>query len=101
MAYPPSSQRPPPMRQYAPSPASAPAPYAQDDMYGAGDYAPDYGPEDPGYGYQAGPPAPYSSSQAPRSMRPPGPPGPGRPPNGRGYPGDRPPPQKRRGPPRK
>jgi hypothetical protein len=107
MAYPPSSQRPPPVRQYAPSPASAAAPYAQGDMYGAGDYPPDPGSEDPAYGYQPGPPGPpgpYGSSNAPRSMRPPGPSGSGRPmgpPNGRGYAGDRPPPQKRRGPPSK
>ncbi|KAJ5764592.1 hypothetical protein N7533_003273 [Penicillium manginii] len=63
MAYPPSSQRPPPVRQYAPSPASAAAPYAQGDMYGAGDYPPDPGSEDPAYGYQPGPPGP------PRSLR--------------------------------
>ncbi|KAJ5110053.1 Tetratricopeptide-like helical [Penicillium argentinense] len=99
MEYPPSSQRPPPMRQYAaPSPASAAAPYTPDEMYGGYAEQPydGGGYDDPGYGYQAGPAGPYGSSQAPRSMRPPGPP---RPPPGRGYPGDRPPPQKRRGPP--
>lgn len=113
MAYPPPAQRPPPLRQYTSSPA--PSARAQDAMYGGG-YSgsfsdggqgyPDGRYDDPGYSYQpssAGP-QPYDSSRSqPRTMRPPGPPGPpgpnGRPPPGydarRGYPGDRPPPQKR------
>ncbi|KAJ5180116.1 hypothetical protein N7492_003326 [Penicillium capsulatum] len=110
MAYPPPAQRPPPLRQYASSPA--PSASAHDGMYGGGyadgygdgshDY-PDGGHDDPGYHYQSSSagPQPYGSSRShPRAMRPPGPPSSsGRPPHGydgrRGYPGDRPPPQKR------
>ncbi|KAJ5595448.1 Chitin synthase regulatory factor 3 [Penicillium hispanicum] len=111
MAYPQRpAQRPPPLRQYnTSSPASsapAPGPYAQDAMYapdagyGAPDAGyPDHGYDDPTYNYQPGPPGPTprsaSSQSQSRSMRPPRPPGGGRPPPGvdprRGYPGDRPP----------
>ncbi|KAJ5263349.1 hypothetical protein N7478_010954 [Penicillium angulare] len=101
-------QRPPPLRQYNNSPA--PGGYATDAMYGQdpGYAPPDAGYADPGhdtpssYGYQGGPPGPSGPpppQSQPRSMRPPGPSGSGRPPPGydgrRGYPGDRPPPQGR------
>ncbi|KAJ5919163.1 hypothetical protein N7466_010106 [Penicillium verhagenii] len=113
MAYPSqAAQRPPPLRQYnnpvPSSPASAPGGYAPDAMYAQnGGYGPsdsgysDPGYNDPSYGYPQSAPGPSPTQSQPRAMRPPGPPGPPgsvRPPPGydsrRGYPGDRPPPQK-------
>ncbi|KAJ5542808.1 hypothetical protein N7461_008811 [Penicillium sp. DV-2018c] len=120
MSYPqqPPVQRPPPLRQYnnpGPRSVTSPGGYSQDGSYGGysdgGMGNQDYQQTDPGYedaayGYQSSSSGsqPYAAPQSqPRSMRPPGPPGPGygRPPgpaydDRRGYPpGGRPPPQAR------
>ncbi|KAJ5612246.1 hypothetical protein N7510_005440 [Penicillium lagena] len=104
MAYQQRAARPPPTRQYG-GQAADPAGYGQDPYYGNGGYGgQDYGYGDAGYddgsyNYQSATSSPQSQ---PRSTRggygppPPGAPAPGygRPPP-RGYPGDRPPAQKR------
>ncbi|KAJ5372940.1 Tetratricopeptide-like helical [Penicillium concentricum] len=116
MSYPQHpAQRPPPLRQYnAPPPSMAsPGGYSQDGSQGgySDDMGGHYQQTDPGYddaaySYQSSSSGsqPYAATQSqPRSMRPPGPPGPGngRPPgpgydDRRGYPpGGRPPPQSR------
>ncbi|KAJ5171154.1 uncharacterized protein N7500_003937 [Penicillium coprophilum] len=120
MSYPQhSAQRPPPLRQYnnpAP-PMTSPGGYSQDGShagYSDGSMSSynyqqtDPGYDDAAYSYQSSSPGsqPYATQSQPRSMRPPGPPGPGngRPPgpgydDRRGYPpGGRPPQSRSRTP---